>query len=341
MTHIVASSRFAGVERYVSEVVPALAARGYDCAVVGGSPATWPALPDEIAWTPAGGLRDAFRGALRGRPADVLHVHMTAAEAVGVAVAACHRSALVCTRHFARSRGSSIGGRIFSGLFNRVVDRQIAISEFVACHLETPPDTIILPGTPEVDDRYRSDSRLVLYVARLEAEKRPRDALAIWEASGLARFGWRLRLLGEGSMRRELTELADSLGILESVEFAGWSADIPSHLVESSVLLATADAEPFGLSVLEAMAYGIPVVATASGGHVETLGRVADAALFPAGDVLAGALALRSVALDERRRVELSEAEREEQRKNLSLETHVDRLEDTYQSVVGSLHVAG
>ena len=64
-----------------------------------------------------------------------------------------------------------------------------------------------------------------------------------------------------------MTDLADALGVADSVDFVGQVADTDRLLGESSVVLAPAPEEPFGLSVVEAMAHGVPVVAADGGAH--------------------------------------------------------------------------
>jgi glycosyltransferase involved in cell wall biosynthesis len=206
------------------------------------------------------------------------------------------------------------------------VDRQVAISAFVSHALETAVDEILRPATVDNDEPYDADSRRVLVLQRLEAEKRTDVALRIWKETRLGEAGWVLRVVGDGQERARLTALADELGVSSSVTFAGWSATPAQELARAAVLLATAPGEPYGLSVLEALAAGVPVVAAGSGGHLETLGIVPGALLFSPGDVRAASDSLRALAMDGPRRVELGEAGRRIQRASFGLEAHVESL---------------
>ena len=94
----------------------------------------------------------------------------------------------------------------------------------------------------------------------------------MWAKSRLADGGWRLLIAGSGSLETPLRELAKALGVEDCVSFLGHVADTDSLLRDAAVLLAPAPAEPFGLSVAEAMAFGVPVVAARGGAHPETLG---------------------------------------------------------------------
>ena len=171
---------------------------------------------------------------------------------------------------------------------------------------------------------------MVLVLQRLEVEKHTDDAIRIWRASGLGDAGWTLRVVGDGDQRGRLIALAEAENVSSSVSFTGWSNAPERELARTSMLLATATEEPYGLSVLEAMAAGVPVVATASGGHLETIGSVPQAPLFRPGDVQEGGALLRALAHDEGRRVALGQASRDAQQRDFTLVHHVDALLRSY-----------
>ena len=156
--------------------------------------------------------------------------------------------------------------------------------------------------------------------------------LRAWSASGLGSKGWRLVVAGAGDLEGSLRRLSDQLQITGSVDVVGLVTDTDQLLDRSAILLAPASAEPFGLSVVEAMAHGVPVVAADGGAHIETVGE--DGRLFAAGD--AGAAARSLVALsddiDLRRRV--GGQLRDRQRRSFSLARHVETLEGLYRQVI-------
>ena len=84
--------------------------------------------------------------------------------------------------------------------------------------------------------------------------------------------------------RRFLESLIAELGLTESVAMPGWHDDIPSVLSSLTVFVSAARSEPFGLSIVEAMAAGLPVVAAASEGALEILEDGVTGKLVPAGD---------------------------------------------------------
>jgi glycosyltransferase involved in cell wall biosynthesis len=69
-------------------------------------------------------------------------------------------------------------------------------------------------------------------------------------------------IVGDGACRAELEGLARALGIADRVDFAGHSDAIPAHLARFDIFALSSDTEQMPIVVLEAMASGIPVVAT-------------------------------------------------------------------------------
>lgn len=80
-----------------------------------------------------------------------------------------------------------------------------------------------------------------------------------------------LYLAGDGAERRRLMGLATSLNLGNKVRFAGWQDDVRSFLLQGDLFVLPSRYEPFGIAVLEAMACGIPIVATKCHGPVEIL----------------------------------------------------------------------
>jgi glycosyltransferase involved in cell wall biosynthesis len=207
--------------------------------------------------------------------------------------------------------------------------REVAISQFVAQATGGEPD-VILNGVRVSDAEPDWEARRVLVMQRLEAEKGTATALRAWAISGLADRGWSMTIAGRGSQRAELERLAAQLGIVDSVVFTGFSA-APEELRKSaSVFLATAPAEPFGLSLVEAMACGLPVVAADGGAHRETLGEFGS--YFPPGDAGGCAAILVAMAQSAALRKAKGDGSRIRQRSVLTLERHVEQLETLYRA---------
>lgn len=303
VVHVVCSEAFAGVERYVLQSALALQETGCRVTVVGGGSDTMGAAlrARGIAWYRGSTMRTAFSALRRIPDADVILTHMTLADLAGVAAGALGHVPVVSARHFAARRGGNPVNRVLASVAGKRVSAQLAISQFVAENIEGE-SVIVHTGVtdaPHIDDASRQ--RIVLAMQRLEPEKQTDVAVRAWAAAHRA-DGWRLVIAGDGSEREALCALAAELGVADSVEFVGFQNDVGEWLRRASVLIAPTPREGLGLTVLEAMSYGLPVVAAGAGGHLESVGGVPDAALFPAGDVDTAARLLDELIADPRRR---------------------------------------
>jgi glycosyltransferase involved in cell wall biosynthesis len=118
-------------------------------------------------------------------------------------------------------------------------------------------------------------------------------------------------LFGEDDVERSLHQLAHRLGIDERVEFRGFRDDVNAELTRLDVVVhASRLPEPFGQVVVEGMAAGLPVVAAVPGGPAEIVDDGVNGLLYPAGDTVALARALRTLADDRDLRGRLGRAAR-------------------------------
>jgi glycosyltransferase involved in cell wall biosynthesis len=220
-------------------------------------------------------------------------------------------------------------GRAARIVIERALAEQIANSRFVAASIEER--SVILysgvPTRPQADLR----ARRVLMMQRLEHDKAPEIGVRAWATSGLANRGWTLAIAGSGRLEPRIRRTCAELGVAESVRLLGNVEDTDSLLAGSSIFLAPAPGDSFGLAVTEAMAHGIPVVAAGGGGHRETVG--ADGCLFPPGNAQAAASHLARLGSEQSLRGRVGERLRARQRRLFSLDVHVGRLEALYASV--------
>ncbi|MDZ7640154.1 MAG: glycosyltransferase [Bryobacterales bacterium] len=147
---------------------------------------------------------------------------------------------------------------------------------------------------------FRESDRLAVSVARLEPQKDPLGLLESFAAALGERPEWHLLLAGEGSLRQEAQRAAERLGLTERVRFLGVEGNVAELLGACDLFLLASRWEGTPLAVMEAMAAGLPVVATAVGGIPELVedgctGRLAT----PGEKKLSDAIA--SVALDPER----------------------------------------
>jgi glycosyltransferase involved in cell wall biosynthesis len=333
IVHVVVTDAFAGVERYVATTARELAVRGWEVLVIGGQGDAMKSVAGKnVEWEPGRSIAEAVRSLRRNGRVDICHVHMTLGEVAGVVSRPSHRAHVVSTRHFAAHRGSMHVVRRVAPLLARGLASQIAVSQHVARNLEQPPDAIIQSGVPLDVVRWRPENRIVLVLQRLEPEKSTLVALRAWQESRLSQDGWTLRVVGEGS-ERPLLERWVRAHHVQGVVFAGWCREADQELAGAGMLLAPSSADSLGLSVLEAMAAGVPVVACGSGGHLETIGRLPKAPMFARGDDEGAATAMRRLADNRAERVALSRDGRGLVESAFSVSAHVDRLLDHYRTI--------
>lgn len=108
----------------------------------------------------------------------------------------------------------------------------------------------------------------------------------------------RLVIAGDGSLEPKLHDLARSLGIEQSVELAGFVNDIPALLARADLFVLPSLSEALGISLLEAMAAGVPSVASDTGGIPEIITPGVDGLLVPPGDSNKIAVAMLSLLGD-------------------------------------------
>lgn len=304
VAQVACTDAFAGVERSVATLSRELTQAGCRVTVVGGDPERMPKeLDGGVAeWLPADTPLRAAAALVRAGRFDVVHAHMTASElAVTLTRWRCG-GVFVSTRHFAERRGKTVGGAIAAKAIRRATDLQLSISQFVASQIDGS-SVVVHPGVPvDPDAAPGGRQRVVLVAQRLEAEKETHVAIEAWARSGLGRRGWNLHIAGGGREIGRLQALSRHLEVEGSCQFLGPCDDIYERYRQAAALIAPRRDEPFGLSVVEAMAACLPVVAAAGGGHLETVGKCPGARLFPPGDVEAAAGALVGLADDEAER---------------------------------------
>jgi glycosyltransferase involved in cell wall biosynthesis len=163
-------------------------------------------------------------------------------------------------------------------------------------------------------------------VAALTGHK---DHATLLEAMALLRAEQpeaRLVILGEGELRGALEVRAQALGLGDRVVFAGFRRDLDRLLPAFSVFCLSSHLEGLGTSLLDAMAYGLPVVATAAGGIPEAVDDGVTGRLVAPRDPEALARALAEVLCDERRRAEWGAAGRRHYLERFTAERMVEEM---------------
>jgi glycosyltransferase involved in cell wall biosynthesis len=176
---------------------------------------------------------------------------------------------------------------------------------------------------------FADSDRLIVSVARLDPQKNP---LALIDAFARALGDepcWHLLLVGDGSLRREAEANAG-----KRVHVLGVRSDIDTLLPECDLFALASDWEGMPMAVIEAMAAGLPVIATAVGGVPELVDPETTGLLVPRGDTRALAEALARLAQDPGLRHDFGGAARERAR-FFGLDRMIGEYADLFERVAG------
>jgi sugar transferase (PEP-CTERM/EpsH1 system associated) len=149
-----------------------------------------------------------------------------------------------------------------------------------------------------------------------------------------ARDRMRLVLAGDGALRGEVERIVDAAGVRSLVWFAGERADIPEVLRALDCFVLPSLGEGISNTILEAMACGIPVVATRVGGNDELVSEGYTGALVPAADSEALARELVAYFADPALARRHGAAGRQRAVGSFSLQGMVDRYHELYSSAL-------
>lgn len=239
-------------------------------------------------------------GFLRREQIDLLQVHFPDSTYLGVAAGfLASVPCIVRTRRGIQywfTLSHRTWGRLLDGIYNRLcVDAIIANSE--ACRRAVVEQELFPPKQIEVLlngvdlERFESvttrpckGSRRVGVVARLDPLKNLHGFIRAAKIVCEARDDVTFHIAGEGPMRPELEELIRQLGLKERVYLLGEVSDVASFLAELDVAVSSSDSEGLPNAVIEYMAAGRAIVATAVGGTLELLRHESEGLLVQPGD---------------------------------------------------------
>jgi glycosyltransferase involved in cell wall biosynthesis len=240
---------------------------------------------------------------------DLIHAH-NGRTAWLAAIARCfaRQGVLVSTMHFIDpARSTRRGLKRFAGsLVHRFVRSQtvavIAISDVVRdaairrgdinkTRIHRVYNGVTQPSTT-MDREAARDSlelphsmRVLITATRLQKEKSVPiliEAVNRLRERGVDNF--KLLIVGSGSLHDELLDLIMKLGLSDWIKLLGFRKDVHDLMLAGDVLIHPASAEPFGLVLTEAMALGLPVIASDGGAAPEIVENNKTGLIFRAGD---------------------------------------------------------
>ena len=186
-------------------------------------------------------------------------------------------------------------------------------------------------GVFRADARSGNPSLLLLTVGRLQA---PKDyATLVAALARLRDLSVRTQIVGDGPDRPVVTAALRDAGLDESVELLGDRDEVASLLAAADCFVLASRSEGLPLSVLEAMAAGLPVVASDVGGVHELVADGVTGSLVPPGDPAALADALRELLRDPARRLQLGAAGRARVLADFTVERFQEAHLELYRSL--------
>jgi glycosyltransferase involved in cell wall biosynthesis len=144
----------------------------------------------------------------------------------------------------------------------------------------------------------------------------------------------RVEIAGSGPEEPALREQIARLGLQGTVRLLGWCDDLPARMAEWQLYCQPSLEEAAGVGMLQAMAAGLPVVASSVGGVPEVVHDGVTGHMTPPGDAAALAERLRNLVAHAERRVQMGSAARQRVREHFSEELMVSRIEALYRQVV-------
>jgi N-acetyl-alpha-D-glucosaminyl L-malate synthase BshA len=176
--------------------------------------------------------------------------------------------------------------------------------------------------------------RLLVHLSNFRPVKRILDVIEIF-ARVAAALPARLMLIGDGPDRSAAEHLALQLGVANRIHFLGKQDNVNELLPLADLMLMPSELESFGLAALEAMACGVPTIATRVGGVHELIEDGVNGLLFPFGDVEAMATAAIKLLGDETRRAALAAAARKTATEHFCSSRIIPLYEAYYERVIG------
>ncbi|MCC6147944.1 MAG: glycosyltransferase family 4 protein [Anaerolineaceae bacterium] len=363
--------RVGGAERQLGSIAPRLKSRGMDVHIltrrqpglasyelVEGVPVHRLPVPGPKPVASFSYTLSAIALLLKIKP-DILHAHeLFSATTTAVAAKAILKQPVVVTTHSSgnfgdvkRLRNKLLGEQRLE-IFRRSVDYFVTISNLISQELQaTGVSSKKLVNIPNAVDteHFRPlssvqgqetrenlrrrlslppDAVIAIYTGRLSREKRPENLLEIWPQIYKVFPKSLLLMLGTGPQEQELKSKQSN-----GVKMLGNIKDVLPYLQVSDLFILPSWAEGLPVSLLEAMACGLPAVATAVGGTPEVLEDKITGLLVPTDDLPALEEAALKMLADLAMRKRMGQEGRKQVVERFSLEMAVDKLSELYERI--------
>lgn len=174
---------------------------------------------------------------------------------------------------------------------------------FLRGRIRVIPNPVVLTDLSAEKSLSGRDMLKIIAVGRLELQKGFDYLLQALTGLKDASQKWDLTILGEGSQRQSLELLCTQLGLVDQVYFAGKVKDVAAFLQQSDLFILSSRVEGFPLALCEALACGVPVIATDCAASIREIVRDRiDGVIVPNEDVPALTKAISDLMSDPERR---------------------------------------
>ena len=304
-----------------------------------------------------------LRNLMRKGSFDILHTHMSKAALLGALVGLTNRNVIVVNtgHNFGYIAMPQIWKKAIFWAYDRFIssfahDATVAVSQTVADmalsgHLiprkrlhviqngvrlsrfeaaNPPPEGL----KAELLGPSYSDGPLILCVARLVWFKGLHTLVSALPAIASAHPDARVLVVGDGELREELVRQARDMGVENTIVFVGERNDVPDLLRIADLFVLPSVSEGMPISILEAMANRLPVVATNVGGIPELVRDGETGELVPSGDPHSLARAVIELLSNPDRMQAAGAAARTRLETHFSQEIMVAKTEKLYQNLL-------
>jgi glycosyltransferase involved in cell wall biosynthesis len=288
---------------------------------------------------------------LRELRPDILHTHNPTPHFVGAVAARLSGVPVVIHTKHGRNYPEMCRRVMVNRVASWLTSRIIPVSDDaanVARQIEKIPlqkievirNGIDLDAFPCAKRPQVAGERRAIHVARLSnAAKDQRTLLRAVRIVADAEPDFVLDIVGDGADRTDLESLCDELKLRRHVNFLGFREDVHSLLSRAEFFVLSSVTEGISITLLEAAANGLPIVATAVGGNAEVVVDGTTGILVPAGAPDDLAVAMLTVLRDPARASRMGLAGRNRVEEHFNLRRTVARYERIYEDALRSRRV--
>jgi glycosyltransferase involved in cell wall biosynthesis len=292
----------------------------------------------------------ALSGFMHRGAFDLVHTHLTSANIVGAFAARMAGIPLVATLHVPSMGSNPLREGLNAWVLRNLMSTLTAVGATVADSYSNAlksksvrviPNAVFLPAEVSVEERLnirseivgRADGPVIVSTGRLDQDKGYEDLL-----DGIALLcgaypSLCLLIAGAGGRHATLQEQIQAQGLASQVHLLGGRPDVPRLLAASDIYVSASYIEGMSISILEAMATGLPVVATRAGENSRFV-LPSTGILIPIGDVQALAAGIARLIESPELRASLGSEGRSLVSRCYNAETWFDRIRGVYEEVL-------